>query len=107
MRKQRSKGQSPQPLRISVIGGGYTGVELASTVAERFGPQARVQIIEPSDTIVASGVQGNREAAKKVRPSSTSMMLALSSGSLAFPVLNRGNVDDMTSIFDEFLRGRP
>jgi NADH dehydrogenase FAD-containing subunit len=70
LRKQRSKGQSPQPLRISVIGGGYTGVELASTVAERFGPQARVQIIEPSDTIVASGVQGNREAAKKVRPSS-------------------------------------
>ncbi|GAQ79157.1 NADH-dehydrogenase [Klebsormidium nitens] len=66
LRKQRSQRQAPQPLRISIIGGGYTGVELASTVAERFGSQARVQIIEPSETIVASGVQGNREAAKKV-----------------------------------------
>eukprot|EP00897_Mesotaenium_endlicherianum_P003528 jgi/Mesen1/3202/ME000185S02344 len=54
------------PIRVAVVGAGYSGVELASTIQQRLGSRGRVQVVDPADDICASGVKGNRDAARKV-----------------------------------------
>jgi NADH:ubiquinone reductase (non-electrogenic) len=50
-----------------VVGGGYTGVELAATLAERVGDRGKVQIVNVAPEICPSAPPGNRDAAYKVK----------------------------------------
>jgi NADH:ubiquinone reductase (non-electrogenic) len=52
-------------IRIAIIGGGYSGVELACKLADRIGARGRFRLIEMSDQILRTSPEFNREAAKK------------------------------------------
>jgi demethylphylloquinone reductase len=55
-----------EKIRVAVVGGGYSGVELACKVAEHLGDRGRVRLIERSDLILRNSPEHNREAAQKV-----------------------------------------
>ena len=55
------------PIRVVVVGCGYSGVELAATVSERLKDKGIVQAINVDTTILPTAPPGNREAALKVR----------------------------------------
>lgn len=57
--------QKKDYIRIAVIGGGYSGVELACKLADRLGEKGRIRLIEKNDSILASSPEFNRETAKK------------------------------------------
>jgi demethylphylloquinone reductase len=50
-------------VRIAIIGGGYSGVELACKLADRLGDRGRIRLIEQSDKILRNSPDFNREAA--------------------------------------------
>ena len=52
-------------IRVAVVGGGYSGIELACKMADRLGKIGRVRIIELSDEILLNSTDFNRKAAKK------------------------------------------
>jgi NADH:ubiquinone reductase (non-electrogenic) len=52
-------------LRVAIIGGGYSGVELACKLAERLGDRGRIRLVELGEDILRSSPEFNREAAKK------------------------------------------
>jgi NADH dehydrogenase len=52
-------------IRVAIVGGGYSGVELACKVSDRLGDKARIRIIDRGDRILKHGTQFNREAAIK------------------------------------------
>ncbi|TVQ14807.1 MAG: NAD(P)/FAD-dependent oxidoreductase [Leptolyngbya sp. DLM2.Bin27] len=52
-------------VRVAVVGGGYSGVELACKVAEQLGERGRVRLIERSDMILRTSPDHNREVAQK------------------------------------------
>lgn len=52
-------------IRVAVVGGGYSGVEIACKVAERLSERGRVRIIERGDKILGTSAEFNREAARK------------------------------------------
>ncbi|MEO1790985.1 MAG: NAD(P)/FAD-dependent oxidoreductase [Cyanobacteria bacterium J06629_19] len=54
-----------EKIRVAIVGGGYSGVEIACKVAERLGKQGRVRIVERADGILQSSPEFNQEAAKK------------------------------------------
>lgn len=49
-------------IRVAIVGGGYSGVELACKVADRLSDRGRVRVIEASDTILRSSSEFNRSA---------------------------------------------
>jgi len=53
-------------IRIAIVGGGYSGVELACKLADRLGERGRIRLIEKGDMILASSPEFNRETAKQV-----------------------------------------
>lgn len=53
-------------IRVAVVGGGYSGVELACKVAEHLGDRGRVRLVERTDTLLRTSPEHNREAAQKV-----------------------------------------
>lgn len=55
------------PIRVAVVGCGYSGVELAATVSERLQDKGVVHAINVENTILPNAPPGNREAALKVR----------------------------------------
>jgi len=55
----------PEKIRVAIVGGGYSGVEIACKVSEGLGEQGRVRIIERADNILQSSTEFNQEAAKK------------------------------------------
>jgi len=55
----------PEKIRVAIVGGGYSGVEIACKVSERLGDQGRVRIIERADGILQSSPEFNQEAARK------------------------------------------
>ncbi|MEM0914660.1 MAG: FAD-dependent oxidoreductase [Planctomycetota bacterium] len=60
----RTAGGGAKPT-VVVVGGGYAGVELAVTVAERMGPGgALVRLVDGNDEIMKGAADGQREAAK-------------------------------------------
>ena len=59
------KNGETEKVRVAVVGGGYSGVEIACKVAERLGDRGRVRIVELSDKILASSPDFNRKAAQK------------------------------------------
>jgi demethylphylloquinone reductase len=54
-----------EKIRVAIVGGGYSGVELACKLAERLGDRGRVRIVELSDKILANSPDFNRETAEK------------------------------------------
>ena len=56
---------NPEKIRVTVVGGGYSGVELACKVADRLGEKGRIRIIDRGDKILKSSPEFNRQAATK------------------------------------------
>ncbi|NET60102.1 MAG: NAD(P)/FAD-dependent oxidoreductase [Symploca sp. SIO2E6] len=52
-------------IRVAVVGGGYSGVELACKLSERLGSRGRLRLIERDDGILKTSPEFNREAAQK------------------------------------------
>ncbi len=50
-------------IRVAIIGGGYSGVELACKLSERLGNRGRLRLVELSDQILRTSPEFNREAA--------------------------------------------
>jgi demethylphylloquinone reductase len=52
-------------IRVAIVGGGYSGVELACKLADRLGERGRFRLIELNDQILRTSPDFNREAAKR------------------------------------------
>ncbi|MBW4622625.1 MAG: NAD(P)/FAD-dependent oxidoreductase [Cyanosarcina radialis HA8281-LM2] len=52
-------------IRVAIVGGGYSGVELACKLADRLQQRGRLRLIELSDTILSTSSDFNRQAAQK------------------------------------------
>jgi len=52
-------------IRVAIVGGGYSGVELACKLADRLGERGRVRLVEASDSILRSASEFNRTAATR------------------------------------------
>lgn len=52
-------------IRVAIVGGGYSGVELACKLADRLGEKGRFRLVELSDQILRTSPEFNREAATK------------------------------------------
>ncbi len=52
-------------IRVAIVGGGYSGVELACKLADRLGERGRLRLIELGDGILRGSPGFNREAAQK------------------------------------------
>ena len=57
--------QSPaEKIRIAIVGGGYSGVELACKLGDRLGERGRVRLIERGDNILKLSPEYNRKTAQ-------------------------------------------
>jgi len=54
-----------EKIRLAIVGGGYSGVELACKLRDRVGEKARIRIIEQSNMILRNSSEFNRDTAKK------------------------------------------
>ncbi|MEB3294212.1 MAG: NAD(P)/FAD-dependent oxidoreductase [Synechococcales bacterium] len=52
-------------IRVAIIGGGYSGVELACKLAERLGDRGRLRLVELGDRILRNSPPFNRKAAEQ------------------------------------------
>jgi NADH dehydrogenase len=52
-------------IRVAIVGGGYSGVELACKLADRLGERGRIRIVELADQILRTSTEFNRQAAEK------------------------------------------
>ncbi|MGK7896631.1 MAG: NAD(P)/FAD-dependent oxidoreductase [Xenococcus sp. (in: cyanobacteria)] len=52
-------------IRVAIVGGGYSGVELACKIADRLGDKGRVRIIDRGTQIIDHATDFNRETAIK------------------------------------------
>ncbi len=56
---------NPDKIRVAVVGGGYSGVELACKLADRLGEKGRIRIIDRGEEILKDSSDFNRETAIK------------------------------------------
>lgn len=54
-----------ETIRVAIVGGSYTGVELACKLADRLGARGRLRIIERGDGLLQAATTFNREAAQR------------------------------------------
>lgn len=54
------------PIHVTVVGCGYSGIELAATISERLQGRGVIQAINSGETILPDAPPGNRESALKV-----------------------------------------
>ena len=52
-------------IRVAIVGGGYSGVEIACKVAERLGERAKIRIVERANEILQTSPEFNQKAAKE------------------------------------------
>jgi len=52
-------------IRVAVIGGGYSGVELACKLADRLGDRGRLRLVERGDRLLSNSPEFNRTAADR------------------------------------------
>lgn len=72
-RLRQLEAAQPEKIRVAIVGGGYSGVEIACKVAERLGagrasPQenrGRIRIVELADKILQNSAEFNQKAAQK------------------------------------------
>ncbi|KAK9691989.1 hypothetical protein RND81_09G233700 [Saponaria officinalis] len=93
-RKNFGKGS---PIRVVIVGCGYSGVELAATVSERLQSKGIVQAINAETTICPTAPPGNREAASKVL---SDRNVQLSLGYLVNSVRRAADVDVLNQSID-------
>ena len=62
---RRLENSDQETIRVSVVGGGYSGVELALKIADRLGERGRIRIIDRNSEILADSPTFNREKAQK------------------------------------------
>ena len=55
----------PEKIRVAIVGGGYSGVEIACKVAERLGERAKIRIVERASEILQASPEFNQKAAKE------------------------------------------
>ena len=55
----------PDKIRVAVVGGGYSGVELACKLADRLGDKGRIRIVDRGDKILKDSLEFNRQTAIK------------------------------------------
>ncbi|KAM7256202.1 hypothetical protein ACFE04_011943 [Oxalis oulophora] len=72
---ERTNFGKDSKIRVAVVGCGYSGVELAATIAERLQGKGIVQAINVENTICPTAPPGNREAALKVLSSRNVQLL--------------------------------
>jgi NADH dehydrogenase len=54
-----------EKIRVAIVGGGYSGVELACKLADRLGERGRLRLIEKAESILNTSPEFNRDIAKK------------------------------------------
>ncbi len=54
----------PEKIRVAIVGGGYSGVEIACKMAERLGDKAKIRIVERASEILQTSPEFNQKAAK-------------------------------------------
>ncbi|HSM81036.1 MAG TPA: NAD(P)/FAD-dependent oxidoreductase [Nodosilinea sp.] len=64
-RLRQLEASDAEKIRVAVVGGGYSGVELACKVAEHLGDRGRVRLIERTDTLLRTSPEYNRDVAQK------------------------------------------
>ncbi|MEM6448697.1 MAG: NAD(P)/FAD-dependent oxidoreductase [Cyanobacteria bacterium P01_D01_bin.105] len=64
-RLRQLEENNPEKIRVAVVGGGYSGVEIACKIAEKLGERGRVRIVERAHEILATSPKFNQEAAQK------------------------------------------
>ncbi len=52
-------------IRVAIVGGGYSGVELACKLADRLGERGRLRLVEQTDQILRTSPDFNRDAAMR------------------------------------------
>ncbi|MBF2002929.1 MAG: NAD(P)/FAD-dependent oxidoreductase [Synechococcales cyanobacterium M58_A2018_015] len=52
-------------IRVAIVGGGYSGVELACKLADRLGERGRIRIVEATDQILRTSPEFNRQTAER------------------------------------------
>ena len=55
----------PDRIRIAIVGGGYSGVELSCKLADRLGDKGRIRIVDRGSQILQDSSEFNRETAIK------------------------------------------
>jgi demethylphylloquinone reductase len=60
-----AEASNADKIRVAIVGGGYSGVELACKIAERLGDRGRVRLVEATDEILRTSPEFNRETANK------------------------------------------
>ncbi len=64
-RLRELEASDAEKIRVAVVGGGYSGVELACKVADRLGDRGRVRLVERSAEILLTSADFNRQAAQQ------------------------------------------
>ena len=64
-RLRQLEASDVEKIRVAVVGGGYSGVEIACKVAERLGDRGRVRLVERADSILQNSPDFNQKAALK------------------------------------------
>ena len=62
-RLRQLENNNPEKVRVAIVGGGYSGVEIACKIAERLGDKGRVRIVEKANQILQNSPEFNRKAA--------------------------------------------
>lgn len=62
LKKSKKKGDV---INIVVVGGGFSGVELSACIAEKFGTNASVLVVESGDRLLKDGTNWNRNTSEK------------------------------------------
>jgi demethylphylloquinone reductase len=54
-----------ESIRVAIVGGGYSGVELALKIADRLGNRGKIRIIDKGSDILSNSPEFNQKTAKK------------------------------------------
>ena len=64
-RLQNLEHSDSDKIRVAIVGGGYSGVEIACKLADRLGNRGRIRIVERNDSILRHSPEFNRNAGKR------------------------------------------
>jgi NADH dehydrogenase len=64
-RLQNLENGDSDKIRVAIVGGGYSGVEIACKLADRLGNRGRIRIVERHDSILRHSPEFNRNAGKR------------------------------------------
>jgi NADH dehydrogenase len=65
-RLQVLEQSNAEKIRVAIVGGGYSGVELAAKLGDRLGTRGRIRIIERGEQILSLSPEFNRQQAQDI-----------------------------------------